>query len=68
MKLTLIVFLLFLIKGLYSQELLKIDDLEIETGNFKNFSSLKEELEGVKIVSLGEGNHYMGTTFKTKVA
>ncbi len=57
-----------MINCLYSQEFLKLDDLEIETGIFNNLSSLKEELNGVRIVSLGEGNHYMGTTFKTKVA
>ncbi len=54
--------------GLFSQEILKIDDLVLENGKFENFSSFKDELTGVKIVSLGEGNHYMGTTFKAKVA
>ncbi len=66
LKLTMI-FLLFA-NCFFSQEILKIDDSELESGNFKNFSSLKKELAGVKIVSLGEGNHYMGSTFKTKVA
>jgi erythromycin esterase-like protein len=64
---TTMIFLL-IVNVLFSQEILKIDDLEIETGNFENFNSLKDELNGVKIVSLGEGNHYMGTTFKAKVA
>jgi erythromycin esterase len=68
MKLKTTLIFLLILNSFFSQELLKADDSEITNGNFSNLSSFKKELENVRVVALGEGNHTMGTTFKTKVA
>lgn len=51
----------------FAQEIYKIGSEEIQSGNFKELYNWKDELKNVNVIGLGEGNHYMGTTFKSKV-
>lgn len=68
MKIKSLILILSLIYNITAQVIIKIPETEVPDGSFSTLNEFKKELEGVRIVSLGEGNHYMGTTFKTKVA
>lgn len=58
---------LFTLNLVYCQEINKIEKTEIQGGNFKELYNWKHELKNVTVVGLGESNHHMGTTFKSKV-
>jgi len=59
--------LITMVFPLFSQEVKKINAINSDSTDFSDLTFIKDVLEGVQIVSLGEQLHYDGATFEAKV-
>lgn len=66
-KLYFLIIPLLLTTHLGAQEITPISNEEFNRASFKSLSFLKEELNDVKIIGLGEALHQMGGTYTAKV-